>query len=130
MSTSVVRFYEAWGEYSRSQPPAMEHPVVPVTRPDTEGITTKVFRRRGEPFTVLCVIFASSLGGLIRRVAAWQARQAHYGPLHLPQGSIPNCQLLRVRRAEPYQQMVAASNNATHRQTLALTFLQLSETDG
>lgn len=130
MTTGLIHFGAAWAEYVACAPNAMEHRLVPVDRPDTDGLDLKRFAKKGEPFMAMATIFAWSVPGIIARVRVWQGLQGTVNTLHLSQGYIPNVTLSRVRKIATIQQMHQASNSATHRQTLALTFIQLSEDAG
>ena len=124
----VVTFGNAWAEYVRCTPSAMEHQLVIVDRPDTEGIDLKQYPRKPEAFYAYCVIMDTSRGGVINRVRQWQALQGNtIGTLNLPHGYIPNCALTRVRRLHDIKEMAQATNNCTHRQGLVLQFLQTEE---
>ncbi|MFO8007276.1 MAG: hypothetical protein R6V05_06015 [Candidatus Brocadiia bacterium] len=126
MSTDVY-FGNASGDYGRGTPNRMEHPILHITRGDTHGHDSIIFPRKGEPFTVQVDLFGSSQAEVMRKVATWQNHQAWIGSLTLPQGTVPNCELQRVRKASGIHHLVNSTSGATHMQRLALVFLQLSE---
>ncbi len=125
--TSVIRFAAAWGEYVRCTPNAMQYPLVPVGRPDVNGMDLKKFAKKPERFQAITIIFGTSQANVIARIAQWQAAQATVQTLQLPQGYVPNVVLEDVRKIGIIIQLANSTNGATHMQRLALAFSQTKE---
>ena len=54
----VVQFGSAWGEYAQGNSDAMDHVLVPVGRPDVDGVDLKKFAKKHN--AKLAVVFVSS----------------------------------------------------------------------
>lgn len=127
MTAGYVQFGNAWGNYVRCNPDALQYRLVLIERSDTAGAEMKRFPKKTEPFEALVTVFANSVAGIIYEVGRWQAMQGRQYTLYLPQGYIPNVVLGDVSKVGPITTMQQASNNYTQRQRIRLQCVQLSE---